>query len=356
MSIDSLYILRETAKKLKRELSPDEFASGYKIIKQHTGKSINTAQLIDHLKQYFLNPNTTPSFNPKSTHIASNDDLDIKAVMSDLMEPYPLMHRSDQPQQSIKFLTADETQVSPASSKFTQSTNAESEQLIVPTSNQIDSLFGIRDTKYIQRFLTPSAAYKRVCILLDTNNIDTSLSSGNKFVWNFLPNTDVQTGTVNAVGRIRDLIGMRVFPIKANFTSPPSTTYPFNNAGNITLQPKYFNNYINPNNNFTILIHEFEAQCFVGRDGRKFHFVFFPTVMNLINNREFKIIPAEPYIEYLTSGKGNGWFWFRTPITSFSTLTMTMANPFETISLSKNVRTLVPIELIYLNDAIESEE
>jgi hypothetical protein len=218
-------------------------------------------------------------------------------------------------------------------------TDDSSESIHTNSANQkINKIFNVKDKYYIQRKLTPHAQYQYAYVLLDTGNASTELSSGNKFVWKVTNFVSLETGVVSCVNNIRDIVGMRLFPVKANLISP------INENGKI-----YYNNVVNVNNNFTILIEEFKAQSFIGRDGRKFHFVLFPAIMNL-EEQKFgsPITPANPYIEYVTSGKGNGWFWFRTPITEFNTLTISMGTPFDLVALSSNTRTLIPIQFIYL--------
>ncbi len=216
--------------------------------------------------------------------------------------------------------------------------NSNETEHIGSSEQKIEKMFGIKDLYYIQRKLNVSARYQYAYILLDTDNADSTLSNGTKFGWKFINYISLKPGVVSCVNNIRDLVGMRIFPVKADLTCP------INENGKI-----YYNNVVNVNNNFTILIEEFKAQSFIGRDGRRFHFVLFPAIMNFISqNRGPPITPANPYIEYTTSGKGNGWFWFRTPITEFSTITISIGDPFDLVNLSNNVRTLIPIQLIYL--------
>jgi hypothetical protein len=257
----------------------------------------------------------------------------------------------------VKFLTDAETN----NDTINKSVNTKS----ILTPKDITSIYGVNDLHYLQRLINPSSQYKKAYILLDTANADSFLSE-TKFRWNFMPNAQLATGTVNVIGNIRDLVGMRIFPVKTEIISQPSVVKAasvtpvlyvnpagfFNNSGSA----EYNNDYSNLNHNFTILIDEFSAQSYVGREGRKFHFVLFPFLLNpetLTNYGAYT--PLDPYYEFTTSGKGNGWFWFKTPITSFSTLTISMANPFVVISLSKTTRTLIPIELIYLNDSNEND-
>lgn len=186
--------------------------------------------------------------------------------------------------------------------------------------------------------LNPIIQFKYAYVLLDTNNIDTNLSSDTKFGWNFVPNAKLSTGTVNSTTSIKDLVGMRIFPITSNFIAP------------ITEPGKTLvNDVSNMGYNFTVLIHEFSAQSFVGRNGFKYHFILYPQLMNPTNQpNSTSYTPADPYFEYTTSGKGNGWFWFRKPITTFSTLSVSMGNPFDYVKQTNVTRVLIPLQLVFL--------
>jgi len=211
-------------------------------------------------------------------------------------------------------------------------------------SSGITKFFDIEDKWYLQRKINPAAQYQYAYVLLDTDNAAPELSSEFKFGWRVVNHISPETGSVSTVSTIRDLIGMRIFPVTMQLIKPVGE------AGK-----NYVNNVTNINNNFTILIHEFEAQSFVGREGRKFHFALFPALMNIqYPSRGPGITPANPYFEFTTSGKANGWFWFRQPITEFSTMTISIGNPFDLVKPgANNTRTLIPLQLIYLSEKRE---
>jgi hypothetical protein len=258
----------------------------------------------------------------------------------------------------VKFLTEVETDMN-------KSINT-NKSITKPNSKDITSIYGVNDLHYLQRLINPSSQYKKAYILLDTDNAE-SFSQYTIFRWNFMPNSQIASETVNVVGNIRDLVGMRIFPVKTSFLSQPSSVLAENTTAittvyapgffNLNGNSEYSNDYINQNHNFTILIDEFSSQSYVGREGRKFHFVLFPFLLNPGSTvHQNYYTPLDPYYELTTSGKGNGWFWFKTPITSFSTLTISIANPFTVLPLNNTTtRVLIPIELIYLNDSNGNE-
>lgn len=224
--------------------------------------------------------------------------------------------------------------------------NVDAESRIADYQNQskIKKFYGMSDKWYIQRMLNPTAQYQYAYVLLDTDNAAAELSSDTTFGWRVINYISQQDGTVSTVSNIRDLVGMRIFPVTMQLNTPVGET-----------GKNYVNNVANINNNFTVLIHEFQAQSFVGRDGRKFHFALFPALMNpQFPFRGPAITPTNPYFEFTTSGKANGWFWFRTPITEFSTMTVSIGNPFDLVRPNaNNTRTLIPLQLIYLSEKRE---
>lgn len=210
------------------------------------------------------------------------------------------------------------------------------EKVVAKFKKKIKSFFGKTDKWQIQRSINPTTQYQYAYVLLDTDNADPNLTDESTFGWRFLNYVNLKTGNVCAVSTIRDLVAMRAYPMTMTLSGPSHDHI-------------WMENYC-----FTILINEFQAQSYVGRDGAKYHFEFFPYIMN----KELAlgiapVIPANPYFEFVTSGKGNGWYWFDKPITEFGTLSMTIRNPFDTVKISANTRTLLAMQFIYLRESDE---
>jgi len=220
----------------------------------------------------------------------------------------------------------------------------------------IHRILDVSDTLTLQKIVFSKSMYKHTYILLDTALANDSLSKGSNIGWNFSNNEILQSGTINAAYKSKNLIGMKIFPIKTDLISHPSHTFSVSPFPYTVVQngigPIYKNDFVNLNNAFTILIEEFSTQANIGKDGRKFHFNLFPILMNpaTSNEQDTAWTPTNPYFEFVTRGRGDGWFWFDKPITHFSTLTISMANPFKTILLSDQTRTLIPLEFIFLSD------
>jgi hypothetical protein len=215
------------------------------------------------------------------------------------------------------------------------------------SGNAISQWYGLSDKWFIQRLVNPKAQYKYAYVLLDTSNAAAELSTDTKFGWRVINYRSLQSGTVSTVSNIRDLVGMRIFPFTMVLVAPVGES-----------GKNYVNNVVNLNNSFNILIHEFAGQSYIGKNGIRFHFDLFPYLMNpSLANNTIKLVPynvpANPYYEFVTSGRGNGWFWFEKPIVEFSTMTISIRNPFDLVKPNNTTRTLIPLQLVYLNEKNE---
>ena len=202
---------------------------------------------------------------------------------------------------------------------------------------KINKFLTLATKMHLKQIVTPTSSYKYAYVLLDTDNAASELSTVSTFGWNLTNFVTLQQGTVSVIGKVRDIVGLRLYPVTATLITPLPA------PGKI-----WINNVANLNYNFTILIKEFQAQSYAAHTGVKFHFNLFPYIMNYsytFDNQPYT--PANPYIEYVTSGKGNGWFWFKTPITLANTLTIQMSDPFNPVTIATNTRMLIPLQLIY---------
>jgi hypothetical protein len=210
------------------------------------------------------------------------------------------------------------------------------------SGNAISQWYGLSDKWFIQRLVNPKAQYKYAYVLLDTSNAAAELSTDTKFGWRVINYRSLQSGTVSTVSNIRDLVGMRIFPFTMVLVAPVGES-----------GKNYVNNVVNLNNSFNILIHEFAGQSYIGKNGIRFHFDLFPYLMNPLWISIYSFVPANPYYEFVTSGRGNGWFWFEKPIVEFSTMTISIRNPFDLVKPNNTTRTLIPLQLVYLNEKNE---
>jgi hypothetical protein len=218
----------------------------------------------------------------------------------------------------------------------------------------MDALFGNTNLYQIRLLINPSSVYKRTYVLFDTDNASATLSEGARFRWQYLPQPLIRDGTVNTISEINNLVGMRLYPIKATLDSNP-TIFPPGGITDPFVMPTFDNDVVMPNNVLTVFIEEFKAQSYIAKEGRRFHFVIFPVLADEVIILGRAVLPPIPaYYEFVTSGKGNGWFYFRRPVKTFDTFTISIADPIDLIQNNNNVRTLIPIEFIYLDDEFKN--
>ncbi len=168
-------------------------------------------------------------------------------------------------------------------------------------SNQfnIQSLFGLNNIYRLRSELYPGANFKREYIVLDTvNRIPDDKTQNLK--WNYVSTNVYQPTAVATKSPVRDLVGMRIYPIHLH--------------GNLGNSGRY-------RWTFTILIEEFEEQAFIAHQSRRFHFMM----------RYTNIVPPD------LTPVNDGFFWFNHPITTIDTLTVTIANPLVDVNLLSSV-------------------
>lgn len=176
---------------------------------------------------------------------------------------------------------------------------------LVGTKVNLASIFGISDVYKLQRTLNPKSNYRHNYIVLDSVN---RLPAYDQYhmSWQYVNDAVFQQGTVNTKGPVRDLVGMRVYPIRAVQNAEFSGIY---------------------DSNFTLLIEEFVAQSFVSHEKRNFHFM----LRNTINPQPPGVQTTITYQEF--TPVNDGYFWFRKPITTINTLTISLGNPLVLIPI-----------------------
>lgn len=202
----------------------------------------------------------------------------------------------------------------------------------------ITSVYGIENKNDLRRAINPSANYKEAFLLFDSDFKDPSRSTGSTFAWN-VSNVQVQqTGTIPTVASLRNIVGMRLYPFTMTLIPP------IQSRDKVILSPNVMGNY-----NYSIYIEEFKSQAIYGRGGRNYHFITFPYILNVgyFDKLDEPVTPPNPYVEFVTSGKGNGWFWFQKPIVEFSTITINFGNPWDLITIPTTTRIILPIKFIY---------
>jgi hypothetical protein len=171
-------------------------------------------------------------------------------------------------------------------------------QITSSFSNQteISSFLGAKNIMDLLKIVNPTQVSQTTSILLDTRYRILDDDGTKSFRWNFVNNNNTLQGTVNAIGDIRDIIAIKVFPFKMPYSARADNNY----------------------DKITMNIEEFSAQSFIGHEDRKFHFMFDTKV-------------TDRWIKLNARDNNGGIFKFKNPITRIETLTLTFGSPLQPI-------------------------
>lgn len=173
-----------------------------------------------------------------------------------------------------------------------------SNQIISTFTNQVEvvSLFGNKTASEFLKIINPTLVKRTISIVLDTRYRILDNDGTTYFRWNFINNETTAQGTVNAIGNIRDITAIRIFPVRIPWVATAENDY----------------------DRVTIFIQEFSAQSFIGQENRRFHFMF-------------DTLSTDRWIDLKTENFNDGYFRFRNPITRLETLTLSFGSPLEQI-------------------------
>lgn len=169
-----------------------------------------------------------------------------------------------------------------------------------PTKNiEIGKIFGTRTPFELQMIFNPSAAYLHNYIIFDSKyrlGASTNRTSFSEIKFGYSPTTSFGEGIINSVGKIRDIVSMRIYR---------------------PVIPSVDALFLTDAKRISIAIEEFRAQSIILSNGRHVHFIC-TYDLNTLDTSLLNII-IEDF--------NDGIFRFAKPIQSFETLTMTIGNP-----------------------------
>lgn len=158
------------------------------------------------------------------------------------------------------------------------------------------------------RTMDRNAIIRDAHLFFDTFNRDRSDVNKDRYVFHFENSYSKREGTVNALGQIRDIIELEIYPFELPFTST-------------------VNNYYNK---ITMLVGEFK-QGFIGQE--EFHFIFNTTILS---NNTVRLTPV------------NSTFKLRDPITKLDNLTLIFKAPFTPVQFHDDI---INCSITYANPA-----
>lgn len=185
----------------------------------------------------------------------------------------------------------------------------------------ITEFIGLKTMRALQLYFNPESLYEHYYLVLDTDYRDQSgetKDSTNKLRWNYTSRIASETtGYCFSVGEIKNIIGMRVYQPNVQYQAAMDTS-----AKRVSL-----------------LFEEFLSQVSYSSSG-KYHFLFRPDYTT-----------ATTLIELTTEDFNDGIYMFRTPIKTFSTMTLIFGDPDTAITFTKPLtRFQVHIKFICMPD------
>lgn len=172
-------------------------------------------------------------------------------------------------------------------------------------ASNITSLFGLQNATDVVRKLNPKSLLRKNYIYLDSRYriLDKSPSDGiTRFTWSYtLGSQQAEQGTVNLIGNVRDIIGLRVYPCRIPYVASADNSYA----------------------RISMLIHDFDSQAFIAHENRKFHFMFKSSI-------------DSEFIDLDTDNQNDGYFWFERPVTAATNLSISFGSPLEPITFDND--------------------
>jgi hypothetical protein len=162
--------------------------------------------------------------------------------------------------------------------------------------SSVTEFLGTSNISDFKKILNPNAAKAYAYIDFDSRYRALSTDGTTRFQWNFIPDEISTIGTVNAIGDIRDITRMRIYPMRLPYNSIADNEY----------------------KRITMYIEEFSAQSFIAQENWRYHFAFEPR----IDGR---------WVELHSDKQNDGYFRFRTPITRLETLTFSFGAPNQSV-------------------------
>jgi hypothetical protein len=186
------------------------------------------------------------------------------------------------------------------------------------TDLSVDSFLGVSDVKTLQLLLNPESLYTHHYLSLDTDYRliqEAATSNVSQFKWNYTESQNLREGFCNSVSKIENIIGIRLYQPRIPFISAIDTSA----------------------KRVSVLIEEFAAQAYIAENGRRFQYILRPDYINATATQ----------IELTTEDYNDGIYWFRQPITTFESITISFADPLTILSFPSDfARFVICLELI----------
>ncbi len=186
-------------------------------------------------------------------------------------------------------------------------------------SVKIQEFLGINDMPSLQYLINPKAAWVYYYAVLDSNYRDTANEDSKNitsFTWNYSGDQNLTGNSATTVGTIRDVVGMRMYQPRVPYVAAMDTL----------------------SKRVSVLVKELQAQAVITSTGVRYHFLLRPIY-------EF----GQTSIELTTEDYDDGRFYFKQPITTMNSFTISFADPINPITFSTPFdRFIIAIEFVCL--------
>lgn len=162
--------------------------------------------------------------------------------------------------------------------------------------SSITKFMGIDNVEKIRRTLNPNSNYRQNYIMFDSRYRIGTYGNISVFSWVFVPNLTLASGSLNIYGTIRDIVALRVFPIRIPYVLAADTEQ----------------------ERISLNIVELSPQGFVAHENRRFHFMLRTAV-------------AGNWIDCQPFNFNDGYYRFQKPISTLNTLSLSFGDPIKQI-------------------------
>lgn len=184
---------------------------------------------------------------------------------------------------------------------------------------KIQEFLGINDMPSLQYLINPKAAWVYYYVVLDSNYRDTANEDSKNitsFTWNYAGDQNLTGNSATTVGTIRDVVGMRFYQPRVPYVAAMDTL----------------------SKRVSVLVKELQAQSVITSTGLRYHFLLRPIY-------EF----GQTSIELTTEDYDDGRFYFKQPITTMNSFTISFGDPINPIKFATPFdRFLIEIEFVCL--------
>lgn len=170
------------------------------------------------------------------------------------------------------------------------------------TSSNIGGFEGLEPEKLItdatlddiRKEINPQSKIRHNYLFLDSRYRITSYGQISKFQWNYINNLSRDQGSANTYGTIRDIISLRVMPIRIPYLADADTD----------LQ------------RVSMYIEELAPQGYVAHENRRFHFLF-------------SVETSGNWMNLYAPDYNDGYYHFDDPVTRLDSFTISFGSPLE---------------------------